>query len=300
MTLSATSCKVRSCGGPWASHHLPSLAIGACAILGLSAVLLSTAGWKKIFAGTDGRVSTSKTITVLWTFVVAWSVGTVLVSVIARAGLPGHTLASDFGDKLKPLSDTYLLLLGGPFAALVLAKGITVSRIGNGTLLKTTSDGGLNPADLVKDDSGSADLVDFQFCLFNFIALIFVIVAFAWHPDQGLPVVPAALGGLTSASALAFTANKAFVTNAPVVTTVTVDPAQGGNCQLHIIGSNLGGPTVSTVSWDGNAVNNVTSGTSGSLNGQLTVAEATAGSHTLLVSVSDGLTTLETSKQVAI
>ena len=79
-----------------------------------------------------------------------------------------------------PVSDDYLLLLGGPVAAAVLAKGIVVSQLNNGTLTKTPApdDAPLRVGDLVSADDGSVDLVDFQYSRFNLIALGIVIFTF--------------------------------------------------------------------------------------------------------------------------
>ena len=285
---------------PWVSRHPQSLLLGAAVVVVLSAVLLLLRGFSAFFIGTDHRVSTSKTVTTLWTLVVAWAVSTVLIEVIGLSGLPGHDLAKDFGDKLKPLSDTYLLLLGGPFAALVLAKGITVTRLTSGNLMKTDNSGPITPAQLVTNDSGNADLVDFQFCLFNFIALTFVITAFAWHPDKGLPAIPTALAGLTSVSALAFTANKAFTNNSPIISSVKVTPPTTADqpSRLEIRGGSLGGASA-VIEWDGSVVNPVPAASSDVvLIGQLTPSDVAAGNHTLVVSVTDDQTTLQAKRSV--
>lgn len=286
---------------PWLAHHAPSLIVGAIVVLGLGWLLLAFTGWAKLVVGADGRLSTSRTITAAWTLVVAWSITTVLLIVIARSGLQGCDLATDFGNKLHPLSDTYLLLLGGPFAALVLAKGITLSRLNNGSLVKTTNDAGIKPADLVSNDSGEADLVDFQFCLFNLIALVFVVVAFAWHPDAGLPAIPTALAGLTSASALAYTTNKAFVDNQPVINSVdvTVKPHESLGT-LTVKGTNLGTPGHTQVTWDGAGLT-VSSRRPGTLTAPLGPTQMDLKvKHTLVVRVDDGTHSAETTRVVSL
>src|SRR5262245_20943362 len=105
MRIVQTSDCSMNCGGPWAAHHIQSVVIGAVAVLVIVVLLTSAKGWKDVFVGTDGRLSTSKTIAVAWTVVVAWSIATVLVRAIAHGN--GEMLGAD----LHPLSDTYLLLL---------------------------------------------------------------------------------------------------------------------------------------------------------------------------------------------
>ena len=297
----AAVCGPGQHGGPWLAHHAPSVLVGAAVVLGLGWLLVAFSGWSKLVVGADGRLSTSRTITAAWTLVVAWSITTVLLIVIARSGLPHCDLATDFGNKLHPLSDTYLLLLGGPFAALVLAKGITLSRLNNGSLVKTTNDAGIKPKDLVSNDSGEADLVDFQFCLFNLIALVFVVVAFAWHPAAGLPAIPTALAGLTSASALAYTTNKAFVDNQPVINKVRVAVKAGETFgTLTIQGANLGSPSHTQVEWDDVHLN-VSAGRPGILTAQLTHAQMDPKKkHTLVVRVDDGTNSAETTRVVSL
>src|SRR5437588_30227 len=63
-----------------------------------------------ILLGADGRLSTSKTVAAAWTAVVAYVLITLLFS-----------WPKDWADALKHLSPTYLLLLGGPYASLVLS-----------------------------------------------------------------------------------------------------------------------------------------------------------------------------------
>src|SRR4051812_5188404 len=69
-------------------------------------------------SGKDGRVSTSITVAALWTAIVAW----ILVSLLFR-------WPPNWDDALAELSPNYLLLLGGPYAALVLAKATVTARV---------------------------------------------------------------------------------------------------------------------------------------------------------------------------
>src|SRR5205823_6632186 len=108
---------------------------------------------------------------------------------------------------LKNLSPTYLLLLAGPYASLVLAKGIVSYRTNSGTLLKTDSDGTVRLSDLVSDDSGKVDIFDVQFLMFNAIALWFVVDAFNRATSAGFPSMPSGLVLLTGGPAAVYLSN---------------------------------------------------------------------------------------------
>ena len=196
---------------------------------------LKKAPLRAMLLGADGRLSTSKSVTAAWTVVVGFALLTIGTIVICGGG--------SLSDKLKPLSDTYLLLLGGPFAALVLAKGVTVTRLQNGTLQKTPTTPIFQASDLTSNDAGQTDIVDFQFLVFNAIAMAYVIVRICGSPAQGLPEIPAVFAGLTSVSALTYTANKAIADNTPKISGIVqvVDV-------LQISGIQLGGPLTTTVS----------------------------------------------------
>ena len=128
----------------------------------------------------------------------------------------------------------------------MLAKGITVSRINNGTLTRTAQQPSFDAKDLASDDSGRTDLVDSQFLMFNILAIGYVLSAFLAHPINGLPAIPVALAGLTSVSALTCTANKAVATSSPVISGLSYDKITN---RVTVRGVNLlaagsGSPTV--------------------------------------------------------
>ena len=183
-----------------------------------------------MLAGADNRLSTSKVTAAVWTVVVVWML---LTAVIYR-------LATGLALGDMAVSNDYLLLLGGPFASAVLAKGIVATRLANGTLQKSAApdDAQLSGADLIRDDSGHTDLVDFQYSLFNLLALVVVVVLFVMHPEAGLPGVPAGLLALTGASAAAYVANKAVTTGTPQITRVDPSLARAGQT-VTLLGSNL-------------------------------------------------------------
>ena len=268
------------------TSHLGSLACGLVLLVALfTALSIGAKTFPGLLMGADQRLSTSKSIALAWTVIVGWFLTTTVIVVLASGG--------QFGQKLQPLSETYYLLLGGPFAALVLAKGITATRTANGTLIKSSGSGGIKPGDLINNDSGTPDLPDFQFALFNLVVLAYVLVEFILHTDRGLPVIPNALAALTSVSALAYTTNKAMVNNAPVINSATVDGPAGLKV-LTIKGANLGGVTTDVV-LDGTNLSVSPDSTATILYAAIPDALAT-GKRTLTVSVTEGQATLSAIK----
>src|SRR4051794_21566612 len=89
-----------------------ALLVGAVALTfaGRQAGVAERPKWYAVMLGKDGRLSTSKTVALLWTAVVAYVLFLLLLND------PG-----DWNKALKHLAPTYLLLLSGPYAALVLA-----------------------------------------------------------------------------------------------------------------------------------------------------------------------------------
>jgi hypothetical protein len=176
-------------------------------------------GLSYLIQGVDRRASTSKLQYVLWTF----GVGFALAYIAARATLSETATFACTQDVTKncvPAEnwDAYLVLLGVPAATAVLAKGITASKVTDGTVQKTEAEAA-KPADVVTNDNGQADLADVQYLLFNVIAFAYVTVHFI---KNGVLVdVPAILLGLTSAAAAAYVGNKSLQNDKPVIASVT-------------------------------------------------------------------------------
>jgi IPT/TIG domain len=81
--------------------------------------------------------------------------------------------------------------------------------------------------DVVSDDDERANLVDAQFLVFNLVALTWFVGAMIADPTK-LPDIPDLLVGLTSVSAIGYTAAKGVASNRPVVTSVTRYMEAGG------------------------------------------------------------------------
>jgi len=160
--------------------------------------------------GWDKRLSTSKTVSVAWTLVVAY-----MLLVITLIALDNINAGSFFNSTLSKASETYLVLLGGPYAAAILAKISTTNQIANGKVQKSDGGGTANPFDIISDDAGNVDLYDTQYTLLNLVAMVAVLAIFIRQPALGFPDVPSFLAAITGGSALVYTTNKVTTTNPP-------------------------------------------------------------------------------------
>ena len=195
-----------------------------------------------LFTGWDRRLSTSKTIALAWTMLVAYMI--VTLALLATSSKRGAGFFTDvFQDSDVNTNnpsgslELYLVLLGGPYAAVVLAKVSVVSKLEKQDLQKTDAPGP-NPADLVGNDNGTANLPDFQYVLFNLIGLLAVLALFWTRPGGGLPGIPSFLAILLGGSALTYTVSKASERNKPVITGVHPTQARVGEI-ISVVGDNL-------------------------------------------------------------
>jgi hypothetical protein len=195
-------------------------------------------GWVRGAAvGTDKRLSTSKTVAVVWTYALASALLSIIIS--KWWGHPhAYNLQVNTG-----LQAGYALLIGGPLGAAIVAKGLVTSQVAKGQSKPQSTDGA-KASDLVSDDSGETDLGDLQYVLFNAVALIFFFGELLGSPQLGLPTIPDVLLGLTSVSAVGYVTKKALPSQTRTVT--KVDPAQikqglwnSGQAQVTVFGSNL-------------------------------------------------------------
>jgi hypothetical protein len=183
--------------------------------------------------GWDKRLSTSKTVSAAWTLVVAY-----MLLVITLIALEHVSAGSFFSSTLSKASEIYLVFLGGPYAAAVLAKISTTSQVANGKVQKSDGSGTANPFDIIGDDAGNADLYDTQYTLLNLVAMVAVLAIFIRQPALGFPAVPAFLAAITGGSALVYTTKKVTTTNPPQLTTVSPSPARVGD-KVTLTGQNF-------------------------------------------------------------
>ena len=195
-------------------------------------------GYLEVLIGSDGYASTSKAVMWLWTLVFA----SALVLLSGMVWFSDLDVKAAFGEDW----DAYLLLLGGPFASAVLAKGIVVAKSEDQAVNTTdaasanvmgaapdTAQGGPTVADLAKSGSGDTSLPDTQYVVFSLVAIAYFVGAFiaalndfAANREDAihLPAIPPAMLGLTSLAALTYVGAKAVAKNG--LRLVSVTPAQ--------------------------------------------------------------------------
>jgi hypothetical protein len=185
-----------------------------------------------ILVGKDHRTSTSKTVVFAWSLAVAFG----LVSLLVAVWLGDH---GPWDAQVKRgLQEEYLLLLGGPFAAAILAKYAAVNQD------ETKTDapvGESNASQLINNDQGDTDLGDFQYVLFNVIGLAFFVGDFIGDLAAGFPVLPAILTGLVLTSTGGYAAKKLVAQAAPTLTSVLPAAAPPGD-EVQVFGTNLAVP----------------------------------------------------------
>lgn len=197
-------------------------------------------GMKALVIGADGRASTSKLQAVLWTGAVLYALTFLLLAgrvLIAPSHCGGASepacvtpdlsaLRGAFDKVVKdPLKAEYFALLGFPLAGAVAAKALISGKVANGDLLKQPSGGSgvvTGIAEVVTNDTGSIDVLDFQYAAFNLLTLLYFFVQFFTHLEDGLPSIPATLLALSGVSVTAYTTKKALETGVgPQITSVS-------------------------------------------------------------------------------
>jgi hypothetical protein len=182
-------------------------------------------------SGADGRWSTSKTAVVLWTFAIWFAFLAILF----------HTQGEGLTETV--LQAEYFVVLGVPAAAAVAAKGIVVSKIDSGEVTRDTGDPQPNVirgvGELVSDESGRTDMLDFQYFGFTLILLGFFLLQFFGAPDEGLPDLPDTLLALTGVSAFAYVSKKGLEKDIGPTIRSVVPPAAGVGESVTVRGVNL-------------------------------------------------------------
>jgi hypothetical protein len=229
-------------------------------------------GFVDLVIGADGRVSTSQTVVWVWTCVFA-SALVIMTSLVAFGPLTSGEAFQTGSDW-----DAYLLLLGGPFASAVIAKGIvshqtqqdptsksgTPAASATANAMSATTQAAPSAADIVSGDSNGPSLVDVQYTIFSLVAILYFVGVFIANLDKfeagtvnassapWLPQIPSALLGLTSLAALTYVGNKA-VQNQGLSVVFSPNPAPRDTAVRATLGSlpataTLGNTTMSAVS----------------------------------------------------
>lgn len=251
---------------------IAAIAAGAMALLLLVVQLISFAGRESflssVILGEDGRTSTSKTFILMWTLLVGWALVTLLIAgelVSAHACVSGSHAAAVKACKQDEvgllqlgwrhfvdtgLAGSYLVLLGIPAGAGVLAKGITQQQVASSAGFKTTKRRGASDlgairqfiarvAEVFSADDGSTDIADFQYLIFNLITGVYFVAQFLNPDGSGLPTIPDTLLGLTGVSAGLYVGKKAVSRSQPTISGVFPQPLHDGS-EFTIIGTALG------------------------------------------------------------
>jgi hypothetical protein len=199
--------------------------------------------FRKLLVGADNRWSTSKFQALIWTYAIVFG----LLALIFAKWM-GNSQGWDALMKMKTDDwDVYLVLLGGPFAAFVLARLTTSTKTDNGTIDKTTAPTStLNPikglGQVLGNDSGQADLGDTQYFVFNLVAVMYFLGTLTGNLQEGFPPLPALLVGLTSVSAATYVTKKAVERAQPSLKSV-VPPTREVGKSVDVWGSFLVAPS---------------------------------------------------------
>ncbi len=207
--------------------------ITALSILVLFTVIIHLLGrgFGGLVTGVDNRISTSKVQVLLWTYVLAGAILSLIAATWLGANAGFDALTSGDFD-----FEPYLVLLGGPFAAAIGARAIVGSQVGKGEKAKPPGEPSASQA--VTDDRGNADLIDCQYLLFNLVAIVYFLGAFGPDPAQGLPAIPPILYVLTGASALGYVSNKAIPSGPPTLASIAPSAGRAGT-EITVFGSGL-------------------------------------------------------------
>lgn len=297
--------------------HLDLAAASFVLALGLALLTIldkKDLGFFGPLVGEDNRASTSKTQLGIWTLAVVWGLAFLTAHAVLEQSAPVDcpristkppaplTLTERVQCVLPEARwSDYLILLGGPFAAAVLAKGFVSSRVNNGTLQKTVdTDQQAKVAEVLKNDENRTDLVDSQYLLFNVVALAYFIGALASTPE--LPEMPPALLAMTSGAAALYSANKAVTSNKPVITGVSPATVRPGDrvCVSGQFFKVRGGNEPLTMNLEGFGLLQVEHETATASAATATVpAGVPLGQHNLTITTTTGVTTAGWPVQVA-
>ncbi|MGC5225394.1 IPT/TIG domain-containing protein [Micromonospora sp. DT81.3] len=202
-------------------------------VAGLAVLRWSSGGAIRMLVNDDNRFSTSKFQAWMWTVILVW----VFVFFVIQQSVSGTDILTP---ETFDLDAEYLLLLGGPFAAVIVATQVTQARIADGEVQKTVSSE-TKLTDLFANDAGQLDLVDTQYLMFNLVAVA-VFGATLWIVPTDLPNLPDGLVLLTSTAALGYITRKAIAKNAPGIISVIAADGTGviaSGSKVRITGVNF-------------------------------------------------------------
>jgi hypothetical protein len=238
----------------WVCWKNPWIA-GVAAVIGsyLIPAFLSWQWWNPIvmFQGADNRPSSSKLQFFLWTLAV--------IACYATFFLKAQWGPYNSG-RLISIPPNLLLVMGFSITTAIGAKAITVNYLNNNQINKNqASPQDSNIDQLVKNDSGTADLTKFQMLAWTAIGLgAFAISAFrylhhwpAGNAEISLPNIDQALMVLMGFGHGTYLGKKLIMNTTPTLNRVAPPAARGGT-EVTISGSNLGNSSVNNqITFDG-------------------------------------------------
>ncbi|MFN2588236.1 MAG: hypothetical protein ABR613_08970 [Actinomycetota bacterium] len=243
-------------------------------LAGLGAVVLAMAimravadTWNplRLARGEDGKTSTSKLQFVLWTAVIAFSYVVLLAERI------------DSGDvtPIDQLPQNVLIAMGLSVVTLAGAKGITVSYLKSGQVVKSPTPD--DPSGAVVDDAGRVDLVKVQMLLWTAIAIVAYLLDLVDQVQASklteLPDIDASLMVLMGLGQGAYLGHKLVSTSTPRLVALTPGTAAPGDevtLSGTAIGTTQGG---SRVTIDGSVIDATSSGDAPDSDVRFTVPE---------------------------
>lgn len=194
------------------------IAFAVLAVLYLFYVVLART-WNpfKVVLGADGRPSTSKLQFFLWTVVVLFS----YVAIYVVRVQAGHF------DAISALPANVLIALGLSVVTATAAKGITVSYLQSGAIVKPPATPATSTAsDVLREDDGTLDLSKIQVLAWTVIAIgIYLITVGAQIRARGydsLPDIDSALMVLMGLGQGAYLGKKLVSTDTPRITAVSL------------------------------------------------------------------------------
>lgn len=221
-------------------------------LLNLLDLMVRIAGGRivTVVRGRDGRTSTSKTVVLLWTLLLAWALVALVIGGELVASHPcvgaAHAILGCEGSDVALLqlgwrhfldagvSGSYVILLGVPVLAGIAVNRTTPSRMKGGaprTVLTAITE-------LFTQDDGIIDIGALQYLIFTLVTATYFVVQFLAPGGSGLPTIPDTLVGLTTVSAGYYVATKAAETTKAAVTGVFPLPLHAGE-PFTVIGTGL-------------------------------------------------------------
>ena len=198
-------------------------------------LLASTWNIWKLVAGTDGRASTSKLQWFLWTVVVVFA----YVAIWAAGALDGNLVP------ITEIPQNLLIAMGLSVTTMAAAKGITVSYVNSGRVIKTSAnpqekkDTGLGP--IVSSDEHAPDLSKVQMMIWTLVAIVIYLFAIVEQIRSGhvLPDIDPTLMVLMGLGQGAYLGKKLVTTITPRLTGLS--PVEGSpGTQITILGMAFG------------------------------------------------------------